>query len=379
MSTGSDRDDAAAELEAAHERVRELERSLELDEADLDAVANAYESVATVLDRWEERATDWDDFEGYVEFRNDISETLESIPEDVPESEAFLEADGHVKTSGVTGSLKTRDFEAAREALTPARDYAETREALADARSRHRDAYRAARDRLNELEDRIDDLERLVRLGEADLDAPIEELREPVERYNDGVADDFAAFRREASAREFLSFVATAAEYPLVEFRRPPTELLEYVRERPAGEHSVPDLIEYADYSPSKLSHYVDDANLLKRRVATNRTYLDGLSADPLFVEWPPAEAETLRFRAEELVSLVDRFADEETVAALRSVRELTRREAYERLQTAAVAHSELDPDERARVDSGAVEDNLEAARSERERLDEALSAYEPE
>ncbi|MUV85731.1 hypothetical protein GJ631_03840 [Natronomonas sp. CBA1123] len=378
MSTGSDHDDAAAELEAAHERVRELEQSLELDEADLDAVADAYESVATVLDRWEERATDWDDFEGYVEFRNDISETLESVPEDVPESEAFLEADGHVKTSGVTGSLKTRDFEAAREALAPAREYAETREELADARSRHREAYRAARDRLNELEDRIDDLERLVRLGEADLDAPIEELREPIERYNDGVADDFAAFRQDASAREFLSFVATAAEYPLVEFRRPPTELLEYVRERPAGEHSVPDLVEYADYSPSKLSHYVDDANLLKRRVATNRTYLDGLSADPLFVEWPPAEAETLRFQAEELVSLVDRFADEETVAALRAVRELTRRKEYERLQTAAVARSELEDDERTRIENGTVESELEVAREERERLDEAISSYEP-
>ena len=376
MSTTTD--DAAAELEAAHERVRELEAGLDLAESDLDAVADAYESVATVLDRWEERATDWDDFEGYVEFRNDLSETLESIPEDVPESEAFLDADGHVKTSGVTGSLKTRDFEAAREALEPAREYAETREALADARSRHRKAYRTARDRLAELDDRIDDLERLVRLGEADLEAPIEDLEAPIERYNDGVADDFADFRREASAREFLSFIATAADYPLVEFRRPPTELLEYVREHPAGEHPVPDLVEYADYSPSKLSHYVDDANLLKRRVATNRTYLDGLSADPLFVEWPPAEAEALRYRADELVSLVDRFADEETVAALRSVRELTRRETYERLRTAAVARSELDDDERTRIENGTVESELEAAREERERLDEAISSYEP-
>jgi exonuclease VII small subunit len=378
MSTTSD-SDAAAELEAAHDRLETLESNLELGEDDLDAVADAYESVVTVLDRWEERATDWDDFEGYVEFRNDISETLESIPEDVPESEAFLEADSHVKTSGVTGSLKTGDFDAARRALAPARDHAETRDTLSEARSRYRTAYRAAQDRRQELDEQIADLERLVRLGEADLDAPIAELRDPIERYNEAVTEAFENFRREAPAREFLSFVVRAADYPLVELRRPPTELLEYVKEQPAGDHPVPDLLEFADYSPSKLSHYVDDANRLKRRVATNRTYLEGLSADPLHVEWPPAEAESLRFRAEELVSLVDAFADEETVTALRDVRERTRREEYDRLRTAAVARSELDEDERVRVKSGTVESELEAARDERGRLEEALEAFAPE
>jgi exonuclease VII small subunit len=378
MSTTSD-SDVAAELEAAHDRLETLESNLELGEDDLDAVADAYESVVTVLDRWEERATDWDDFEGYVEFRNDISETLESIPEDVPESEAFLEADSHVKTSGVTGSLKTGDFDAARRALAPARDHAETRDTLSEARSRYRTAYRAAQDRRQELDEQIADLERLVRLGEADLDAPIAELRDPIERYNEAVTEAFENFRREAPAREFLSFVVRAADYPLVELRRPPTELLEYVKEQPAGDHPVPDLLEFADYSPSKLSHYVDDANRLKRRVATNRTYLEGLSADPLHVEWPPAEAESLRFRAEELVSLVDAFADEETVTALRDVRERTRREEYDRLRTAAVARSELDEDERVRVKSGTVESELEAARDERGRLEEALEAFAPE
>jgi hypothetical protein len=96
-------------------------------------------------------------------------------------------------------------------------------------------------------------------------------------------------------------------------------------------------------------------------------------------VEWPPAEAESLRFRAEELVSLVDAFADEETVTALRDVRERTRREEYDRLRTAAVARSELDEDERVRVKSGTVESELEAARDERGRLEEALEAFAPE
>ena len=375
MSTTTE-PEAATELREARDRLERLRDDVDLGGDDLDAVADAYESVARVLDRWEERATDWDDFQGYVEFRNDLSETLESIPEDVPESDAFVEADGHVKTGSATQALKQRDFDAAREALAPARAYAEHREALQEAREEYREACRAAKRRRAELAARIDDLERLVELSEADLDAPVEELREPIRRYDEAVRADFTRFRREAPARAVLEFVATAAGYPLVDFEAPPPELLAYLREHPAGEHSVEELLEYAGYSASKLSHYVDDPDRLKRRVATNRTYLERLSADPLTVGWPPAERETLRYRTGELVSLVDRFADGETVAALRAVRASTRRDDYGRLRTAAVARAELGDDERERVASGAVESDLEAARRRYERLCEAIDEY---
>jgi hypothetical protein len=369
--------DAAAELRDACEQLREYRERAEKEYDDLDEVADAYEAIERVLDRWEERATDWDDFEGYVEFRNDISETLSSIPEDVPESDAFVDADRHVKTKGVSKSLDEGDFEAAREALAPAAEYAELREDLEAAETHHRKARQRAKNRRRELADRIEDLERLVELGESDLDAPVEELREPIERYNEAVRSDFTAFRREASAREFLEWVQTAAVAPLVEYDAPPERLLEYVREQPAGTNSITQLLEYADYSGSKLSHYVDDADRLKRRVATNRTYLEGLSADPLCIDWPAPPADMLRFLADELVSVVGRFADEETVAALREVRALTRRKEYERLRTAAVARSEMTDEERRRVASGAVTEELEAARNERERIEAALDDCE--
>jgi hypothetical protein len=375
MSTTSE-PDAVSELRAAHDRLARLREELDLDEEALASVADAYESVERVLDRWEERATDWDDFQGYVEFRNDLSETLESVPEDVPESEAFLAADRHVKTGSATQTLNPRDFEAAREALDPARAYAERREELAAARERYRAARRTAKRRREELADRIDDLERLVALGEADLAAPVETLREPITRYDAAVEAAFADFRQTAPAREFLGFVATAARCPLVDYDPPPGELLAYVRRQPAGEHSVSDLLEYAEYSPSKLDHYVEGGDLLKRRVATNRTYLERLSAGALRVGWPPEERLTLRFRTEELVSLVGRFADAETVAALRSVRALTRSEEYDRLRRAAVARAELGEEERERVASGVVEEELATAREKYEHLGEALEEY---
>ena len=96
---------AADALVAARERIEALQSRLDgtgLDRSELETVADAYREVETVLDRWEERATDWDDFEGYVKFRDDLAETLESIPDDVPEREAFLEADEHVTTGGVS-------------------------------------------------------------------------------------------------------------------------------------------------------------------------------------------------------------------------------------------------------------------------------------
>jgi hypothetical protein len=379
MSTTSDYE-APSALRSASDRLERLQRDLEeaaIDESDLETVADAYEAVERTLDRWEARATDWDDFEGYVEFRNDLAETLESIPEDIPASDAFVEADGHVKTSGVSKSLTASDFEAAREALAPAREYAERREALREARERYRSAYRAARRRRQELTERVDELERLLELGEADLAAPVEELRGPIEHYDDAVTEAFADFRRNSPARELLALVDTGADYPLVGYRTPPAELLSYVREQPAGRHSVSELLEYAEYSLSKLRHYVDDADLLKRRIATNRTYLEGLSAEPLCIGWPPSDGETLWFETGELISVVSRFADDETVTALRSVRELASREDYERLRTAAVARAELTPGERERLESGAVAAELEDVREEYRRLEEAIDACE--
>ncbi len=132
--------------------------------------------------------------------------------------------------------------------------------------------------------------------------------------------------------------------YPFVGYDRPPEDLREYVVESSDGEYTIPELLEYADYSRSKLSHYVEDADVLKRRVATQQTYLDGIDAEALTIEWPPDEAEVLCRRTREIRPFVARVADEETVAALRTVRLLTYDDEYDRLQTAAQAVAQLTP-----------------------------------
>ncbi|AXG05370.1 hypothetical protein DU500_02385 [Haloplanus rubicundus] len=342
-------------------------------EGRLETVRDAHREATSLLDRYEGKATGTGDFRAFVEFQEAFVELVEGLPTDLPAREAFEEANDLLDQR----RLDEDDFARARELLGPAADRAALLDARATAKERYETARRDARKRLRELDDRIDRLERLQRLGEADLDAPVERLRDPIESYDESVRAAWTDFRREASAREVLRVVEASEAYPLAAFPQPPDDLREYVETYPAGEESIPTLLKYADYSSSKLSHYVDDPGALRTRVATHRTYLERLDADPLTVSWPPPSADRLRYRAAELVSVVARFAPEEVVAKARRLRRLPDEVDYERLRETALARDELDDEERDRLERGAVEAELTAARDERERIEAALADTE--
>jgi hypothetical protein len=347
----------------------------EVGEARLAAVRDAHREATDLLDRYEGRATGTGDFRAFVEFQEAFVELTEGLPDDLPAREAFEAANDHLDQR----RLGEDDFERARELLQPAADRAALLADRKRATERYETARRDARKRLRELDDRIDHLERLQRLGEADLDAPVERLRDPIESYDDAVREAWAQFRREASARDVFRVVEASRAYPLAAFPRPPTDLREYVETYPAGEEPIPTLLEYADYSSSKLSHYVDDPEALRTRVATGRTYLERLDAEPLTVSWPPPPADRLRYRASELVSVVARFAPEDVVARARRLRRLPDDVDYGRLRETALARDELDDEERERLEEGAVEAELDAARDERERIASALDDERPD
>jgi len=365
---------AAEELAAA----RDARERLPVDPDRVDAVADAYREVDRLLERYEERATDWDDFEGYVEFRENLSRQVASLPEDLPHRDRFEAVDTDLKTGAVAETLSTDDFAAARDELAPVRECADVSDRLATAREEYRRARRSARDCRGDLQARIDDLERLASLGEADLDAPVERLREPITAYDSAVREAFDGFHSEASARDLLGLIERTAAYPLVSFERPPDRLLRFVTGAAAGTEPIGTLLEYADYSRSKLAHYVDDPGELKGAVSTTRTYLRELSADPLLVEWPPPPADRLRWRARERVAVVGRFADESVVARAREVRRLADRNDYVRLRESAVARAELDDRQRERVASGAVAEELAATRDRLERVETTLEEHPP-
>jgi hypothetical protein len=363
--------DVAATLRTAGEDLRDARAAVEeRGEGRLTDVRDTYREATDLLDRYEGRATGTGDFAAFVEFQEAFVELTEGLDEDLPARSAFEDANDLLDQR----RLGEDDFERARAELEPAANLVALLEERASAREDFEAARRDARRRLRDLEARIDSLERLQRLGEADLDAPVERLRDPITAYDDAVRAAWTEFRREASAREVFRVVAASRSYPLAAFPEVPPDLREYVETEPAGEEPIPTLLEYADYSNSKLSHYVDDPAALRTRVGTHRTYLERLDADPLTVSWPPPDAETLRYRAPELVSVAARFADDEAVAAARRLRDLPERVDYERLRETALARDELDENERERLERGAVEAELTAARDERERIEAALS-----
>lgn len=364
---------SAADLAAAADRRDRLrEQVAEHGEREVRAVADAYRRFGDLLDRYEDSATGTGNFETYLEFQEQVGQLVDGLPDDLPERAAFEEAGDVLEQR----TLREKHFRRAREALAPARDLADLLEDWADARETYRDQRRAVADRVERLAERLADLERLLELGDADLDAPVDRLRDPIEAYDEAVGAAFRTFRREASARQVFDVVESAAAYPLVAFSPPPTRLREYVDDAPAGEESIPTLLEYADYSTSKLDHYVEDTAAVKRHVATNRTYLEGLDAEPLTVGWPPPSAERLRWTCREYEAVVHRFADEAVVQRLRTVQALARDPDYERLRESAVALAELDERDREDLASGAVERRRDEAREERADLLAALEEY---
>jgi hypothetical protein len=360
--------DAAAKRRATREQVEAV------GEATLRQCREIYRELHDLLDRYEDTATGSGNFQAYTQFEGRVANLTDDLDDDLPEKATFEAVDDYLQQR----RLSEADFETARRKLEPVGDVVNQIDEWEQARERYREARRDARKRLAELDDRIDELERLQRLGEADLDAPVEHLRTPIETYDEGVRVAFDAFRSSASARAVLSAVSRADSFPLVEFQSPPDDLVDYVQRHEAGTETIPQLLEYADYSASKLDHYVDDTAALKRAVGTRRTYLRNLDADPLTIGWPPPAADHLPWLVREYRSVLSGFAGEDVVAALRDVLELARREDYERLRESALARAELDESEREWLASGAVDEELSATRDEKAAIEDALADHEP-
>ncbi|MFB6183813.1 MAG: hypothetical protein ABEI96_04595 [Haloarculaceae archaeon] len=366
-------EEAIADLERSHRRYeRAIEAVAEIGEDELRRLADAYEELTATLDAYEDRAIGSGDFEAFVEFQGKVGEFTETLPEDLRHRGAFERADETLQQRRLSAS----DFETARQSLEPVAEDVTLLTDRDEARERYRNARNRVQQRLSTVEAAIADRERLRELGAADLDAPTERLRDPIEAYDEAVREAFESFKRGESARSVLEFVTTAARYPLVPFRDPPSELLEYVRERPTGEEPIAQLLEYADYSHSKLDHYVEEPTALRSHVATRQTYLRRLDAEPLTVGWPPPEAAVLRYRCRELESVVRRIADEDALRRLRTVRLLPREVDFQRLRTSAVAREELDDAEIRDLRDGTVESELASLRAERQRLADALQAH---
>jgi hypothetical protein len=358
--------DAHADFERARDAVDDV------GEPDLRRLADARKRLEGLFDRYEDRATGSGDFKAFVEFRGSVSSLIEDLPDDLPHRGTFEEIEDVFDKR----RLNERDFEHARELLASVEEDAERLDDRDSAREKLREARRAAETRIGELDETIAEYDRLLSLSDVDLDAPVADLRVPIEGYNDAVAGDFDDYTSRASAREVVALLDRTGWYPLVEAPDLPSDLRAYIENAEAGTEPIPRLLEYAGYSRSKLDHYVDDADAFGRAVTTQRTALERIDATPFRLEWPPRPADELRFRLRELRATIARFASEGTIARLREVRTLTRDPDYERLRRAAAARETLTDRQRERLANGEIGATREAAIEERERLRDALERY---
>ncbi|WP_123621918.1 hypothetical protein [Halorubrum sp. CSM-61] len=350
--------EAAAVLRERYDELARIEaRIADLGRDRVETAADAYRRAHRVLDGYEEDAVGTGDFGSYVQFRGEFGEAVDA-DDDALAADAFAAADEAVDKRRLSES----DFDAARDALEPAGEFVELLDARDDALDEYRAARKAAREARKALDARLEELREVAEMADADLDADVDRIRDPIESYNDAVREAFDEFYTSASAREAFSFLDRADGTPFVDADVPPTDLREYVDEYDAGEEPLPTLLEYADYSNSKLEHYVDDPGALRTAVAVHRTYVERLDAEPLTVDWPPARGDELAYEIDELIPLVARVADDETVAALRSVRDLARGEEYERLRRAAAVRDALDEPELELLADGTIDDRIRAA-----------------
>ena len=381
-SKTGDRYDPVAEAGEAAARLRERYDELRRTTSRIDgygrdrveAAADAYRRAHRILDRFEEDAVGSGDFESYVRFRGEFGDAVD-VDDDTPAGEAFEAADEAVDKRRLSES----DFAAAREALEPAGEFVDLLEAYDEAVDDYRAARKDAREARKRLDSRLEELREVADMADADLDADLSRLRDPIETYDEGVREAFREFFKSASAREVFDFLDRADATPFVDVDVPPTDLAEYVETHAAGEEPPATLLEYADYTNSKLEHYVDDPGALRTAVAVHRTYLERLDGEPLTLDWPPKPGDELAYEIDELVPLVGRIADDDVVATLRSVRELARGDEYERLRRAAEVRDALDDAELALIKRGEAGERVAEAERTRSLVDDVLAETERE
>lgn len=362
--------ESAADLREVYDELRAIETRLsQLGESRVEATVDAYRQAGRVLDRYDDTAIGSGDFASYVQFRSKF-EAATNVDEDILAADAFERANDAVDKR----RLNESDFANARDALGDVEQYLTLLEDRDAARETYRITRKNAKDARDELAEQIHSLERTTEMADIDLSAPVEEIERVVSEYNEAVTEAFITFKRDASARELFGFLDTCRRYPLVTVDQPPRELREYVSDRPAGNEPLPELLEYAEYSPDKLRHYIDDPGALRTTVAVHQTYLDRITVDPLTIEWPSPPAAECRFLIRELIALVSRLTDNpDPVVALRELRSLTREPRYENLRRAAVAKAALSDTEQKLIAAGAVGETLTRARETRRLVEDIL------
>ncbi len=371
MSSDQDLDTMLEELATAQDDVKAAKAALgDLDEETASELREAYVYAIDLLDSYEDRATGTGDFGGYLEFRQRFDQFVEGLDDQLPYRPRFEQAAEDVDRR----RLSSGDFDNARNELTEVSQIVDTLDQLHEARKRLKSIRKRAVARRRDLMQRRDRLAELAGLDPTALDAPVHELRETISTYNEGVRTDHRRFTHDVPVRTVLEIYDHLSYFALLDIDAPPSVLVSFFENHPVGEEPVSKVLEFLDYSRSKLDHYVDDAGHFLGEVRPHSPYLEELSSEPFTIEWPPPERERFLWHLRELRQAVARFGSDETIAHLRDLEAACRDgESYSRQRSSAVLREELDAAERDMVLDGEAETKLAHVESQIEKLDALL------
>jgi hypothetical protein len=329
----------------------------EVGEERAERTRELYRRIEDAFEEYREDATGHGEFGRYVEFQNIVIDAEETVEEqDLYRPEDFESALANLDAR----TLHDKHFRRANDDLSEVRGFVETYE-------RYLELEEELRDELRDLEHRADELRREIRRKEEAVEKAREAegidtspLREAVERYNERVREEFERFVSEASAVEVARVGERTHGMALVDDAPVEAGTAESLS-RYVDDEGVDRVLELADASDGKLSHYVDDTDGF--REAVPRTFFETADGERFELSYEPEGV--VRRRADELVPLVGRFGDEETVAALRRVRDMAANGSYGEMRRALVAR------EQAGAEVEELREELDELREEKGRVED--------
>lgn len=340
------------------EELRELRATVEeVGEERAETTRALYESLEDAIEEYREEAAGHGNFEKYVEFENIVVAFENTVEEeDVYLQDDFEKALGRLDQR----TLQDKHFRRALNDLVDVEELCDDYERYTQLRDELRDELGSLERKVGELDGRIEELEEGIEKARGVEDVDVSELRDAVETYNERVRDDFKEFVRTAPAVEVARLGERISDASLLE--DVPAEegdaerLAEYV-----DDESVDRVLELADSSDGKLSHYLDDTEGF--RSAVPRLWFESSNADSFVISYEPEG--TVKYKTRELVPLVAEFADDTTIDALRRVKRMAERGEYSRMRSALVDRREVGDD------AESMEKELEEVRTERQRAKE--------
>lgn len=355
------------------EAIQELtQKRRTLREEGIEEVREArglYHELQRYIDRYREPATGHGDFESYIEFQSVLAEIEEQLDGGVYGERGFRDAIQRFESR----TLREKHFRRAENDLQGVRETVEVLERVEEIEDELRSERGRLGKRRKELEREIDDLERGIREASEAPDADASRLESLLDSYNEAVEREYESWLSSAAAREVVGHVYRASGMPLIEAEGVDRSTVEALEVSEVGDESVERLLELAEYSDSKLQHYVDDPTRFRSELPT--AWFRVADAEPYKLS-PDMQEGVVERLVPELVRVVSEFASERTIEVLREIGDLARCGRYSGMRRALMARQTTGgvDAESLQEEKQGMERELDQVRDDLERIDEALS-----